>query len=867
MKRISPLVGPSQFGWTCQTILTRYLLAVSILGFLAGCDTSSSRSANDSATTDIQLQPASESASQTIEGPDALTLLGNLTTRYSLAKSYQDKGVLQLSYQLQGRAIVEPHPFSTSWEGQNLLSCRLFQAQLQSDGKRLSCYVFDIDTANLDEQQLLLPVEGKLPIDQLFEDAIVRHYLGGYADLPLDESDKTRPPKLIPPPISLLTRQMPFGWINSPTAAKRLPDQTVEGKPCFLVRSQFNEMTADIWIDQSSKLLRQISMPLKIMDRDVLTAGEIKDVELMMKFQGAQIDAPIQSAQPSAFEVALKPKATPVRRFLSVPDPFPSERIGQMVPKFELLRPNGDRIDHLHFDGKIGVLAWIDGADLDTLSKTLPSLIAKHAGDDVEFGLVYSDADLKQPGSSSLEPNAEIATLARSLKVPMLFDRQLQTSTKFQLRVRPAVAVINADARLEFVGSLGKEKWDQELSVVIEKVQRGADVAGEMETAYQEFQANYQKQRIDASARNLLNPSEIKSVAIVDPQPTASNLAGQPWKPVIVWSNKQFTQPGNVVINQHRSPPSLLILDGWRSVVELDLDGSEIGRYKLELPEQSAVSCLRLAPSSEGNARFAAFNVQSESIFLFDKDWKLVSTLPPSHFEHDGIRDAVFLSRSQKEPGAKGLLLVALANDGGCVEFDNESRVMKQVFRSRADSIVRIFDQVYFANPTNWGLLQDESEQTSKDEDLMYQKLFAVESASKQENSFVGITSVDRDNNWYFGRLGSDGKLAWRQPIGAQLFENEIESLSGCNFAIDQTDGSSRAISTIIAIADSGNRVTVVSEDGTFLGQFAAPAPLSGIAMLQYQGSLHLILSTKEGVANYRLSSGGVSAMPVSNKK
>jgi hypothetical protein len=406
------------------------------------------------------------------------------------------------------------------------------------------------------------------------------------------------------------------------------------------------------------------------------------------------------------------------------------------------------------------------------------------------------------------------------------------------------------------------------LSLVIEKVQRGADVAGEMKQAYQEFQASYQKQRVDASAGNLLNPSETRLIAEADPRALVSSPPARLWKPAIVWSNKQLTQPGNVVVNHHRSPPGLLILDGWRSVVELDLEGRELGRYKLDLPEQSAVSCIRLAPTSEMAARFAAFNVQSDKVYLFDQDWKLISTLPPPEFKHDGVRDAIFLSGSQSRMGANGLLLVALANDGGCVEVDNESRILKQVFRSRADSIVPFGEQVYYANPTSWGLLKDESDQKPNDEDLMYQKLFAVASPSEPEKAFVGITSVDRDNNWYFGRLGSDGKLAWRQPIGGQLFENEIEPLSGCRYAINQTDdGSSQTLSTVVAIADTGNRVTLVSEEGTFLGQFAAPAPLSGIAMLEYQGALHLILSTEQGVANYRLTAGGVAATPVSSKK
>ncbi len=249
---------------------------------LAGCDPSTSKGPGTTRSGVDNSSNLNPQDSPFSDGLDGLTLLRNLTTRYALAQSYRDQGVLQLSYTLHEKPIVEPHPFTTCWERGNRLSSRLFQAHVQSDGKLLSCYVFDINTANLDEQQLFLPVESELPVSRLFEDSIVRHYLGGYADLPLDETDKTQQPQLIPPPLCLLVGQLSFGWIQDPQIAKRLPDQLLDGRRCYVVRSQFKQMTADIWIDQETKLIRQVSMPLKIMDRQVLTSGEIKDVELLM---------------------------------------------------------------------------------------------------------------------------------------------------------------------------------------------------------------------------------------------------------------------------------------------------------------------------------------------------------------------------------------------------------------------------------------------------------------------------------------------------------------------------------------------------------------------------------------------------------
>jgi hypothetical protein len=841
---------------------------MSLISF--GCERNQS---NDKSITDGtgQAHHNTNSASASFsDGLDGLTLLRNLTTKYGLAKSYRDRGILRLSYTLQDKAIVEPHPFATCWERGSRLSVRLFQAHLQADGKLMSCYIYDINTANLDEQQLFLPIDRELPLHQLFEDSIVRHYLGGYADLPLDETDKNQVPRLIPPPVSLVSGQLPFGWIQHPEIAKRLPDQLLDGENCYVVRSQFDQMTADIWINQATNVITQISMPLKVMDRQVLTAGEIKNVELLMQFKEAQLDIPLSTSEATWCSTALKPKATPVRKFVSVPDPFPSERIGQLVPKFELLRPNGDRVNYLHFDGKTTALIWAATDEWTSIVEKLERWKDRRAADSAELGLVYSDEDLKHPETSSIAPKDGLAALAKRAGLNLFFDRQLQTSSKFQLRILPAVAVIGPNSRLEFVGSLEKQDWETELATVLEKVKRGVDVAGEMKTAYQEFQETYSKLRVAASARSLLNLPEPAPVAITAANKPFDIALAKSLKPAIVWNSKRLTQPGNIAINHFRSPPSLFIMDGWRSVVELDLSGKELARFKLDLPRQSAVSCLRLVPAT-GNlkpdeAHFAVFNVQGEKIYLFDRAWKLVTTLPPSDFTHDGVRDAIFLPRDKGNP----LILMALANDGGCVEFDNDNRVMKQVFRSRADSISKMDDRVYFANPAGWGLLSDDTSQTASGDDLLFQKMISLD-AAKRSPGFVGITSVDRDNNWFFGQIGPKGKLVWRQPIGSQLFENEIEPLSCCYFQFDQHDGEFGAESgpstVVVAIADSGNRITLVSGEGSFLGQFSAPAGLTGIALLEHQSALHLILSTQQGIANYRLSAAGATAQPVSDKQ
>ncbi len=813
---------------------------------------------------------------------DASTLLQQVSNTYALAKSYRDKGALYLSYTLEGRAIVEPHPFSTIWDSQDHLSSRIFKGHLQSDSKLLTCYVFDIATSNLDEQQLFLSVENQLPLKQLYDDSIVRHYLGGYADLPLDETDKSQSPVLIPPPISLLTQQFSFGWVQAPQAAQRLEDAHLDQRPCYVIRSQFNDMTADLWIDQETKLVAQVSMPLKIMDRQVLTSGEIRDVSLVLKFHEASVNGADSNPNPSTdelFSVALKPKATPVRRFVSIPDPFPSTRIGQQAPKFELLLPDGKTVNHLFFDGKTSVLLWLENAELESLSGKLRQVIDPSSQSDLRFGLVYSDSNLNDAASDSAVPRPELERLARSVQAPLYYDRQLQLADKFSFKAMPAALIIGPQSRVEYVKILTNENWEQDLLNAIARVRRGEDVAKAMKDEYQKFVHDYHLQRAAVSAAQLIGVSD----SVVSSESEEVGISGvgkvvqtpqtdrpSQWKSKKGWTNSNLQRPGNILFSAHRQPATLYLLDGWRTVVALDMQGTETARHELDLPEQGAVCCLRMASKFHGedSPLFAAFNVHAEKVYLFDHRWKLQTALPPNDFKHDGIRDVQFLENENGFPA----IVITFANGGGCYSFDLEQRTMTRISTSRVDSLATSGHSIFAAHATGFGQLSEDSVPEMATSNLMFQRITGIVPAGStpagnvltgnaNRDSQVVVTAVDRENNWYLAGATSDGEIAWRQPIGSQLFENEIEPLSVCSFR----PYPSSSAGSVIGVADANQRVTVIADNGSYLGQFASPVPLNGIGLYEYQGTLNLVLSTDQGVSQFELSPVTPNAIPASH--
>jgi len=205
-------------------------VCIALLALNQGCHKSHDATQNDATGQGTAQRAGTQVTPQ--YGPSGETIVRDLVARYEAASSYSDQAVLYLTYLIHGQRIQEPQPWSTSFVrrsslestgGVSRLGAKLFNGQVVCDRNLLSCYVYDIETENLSNQHLLIPYENQLPISQLYRDSIARHFLGGYSELPLDETDSVATPKLIPAPISLLTNQVRNGWLQNPTQVQRLP--------------------------------------------------------------------------------------------------------------------------------------------------------------------------------------------------------------------------------------------------------------------------------------------------------------------------------------------------------------------------------------------------------------------------------------------------------------------------------------------------------------------------------------------------------------------------------------------------------------------------------------------------------------------
>lgn len=459
------------------------------------------------------IEPVSEPAQGAEDAEEAsdlrdselssVEILDSVIQRYAEAKSYQDKAVLYLSYQLEGRQTQEPQRWSTVWERGGKYAGALFNGKVAANGGILSCYIFDIESENLDNQHLLMDFQNSVPFNELFSDSIAKYFLGGYSDLPLDESKLDGWPRLIPPPLSLLTPQLSNQWIQLSEQSVRLANQEIDGRSCFVVRSLSDGMTADLWIDRETLIIHQISLPLKLLVGEVVTSPEIRDVELLAKFHDAVFDVPIPADR---FAIEDRGDATPLGKFVALPEAIPSRLIGQVVPSFQLVGEQKVPISSEQFRGKVTAILWLAGLSSYSSVRNFDMLAGDLSNKPFQFGVVYSDADVNQAGS--LVVVDELAAYTDVKNVDFYFDSLTKANKLFQMNVVPSVIVLDENMRLQFAVPIENDNWERDLKAAMLRVGDGENVSEEMRQSYGRFIDSYRQQLRAVSAQKLLDQIE-----------------------------------------------------------------------------------------------------------------------------------------------------------------------------------------------------------------------------------------------------------------------------------------------------------------------------------------------------------------------
>lgn len=764
----------------------------------------------------------------------AKQILAATVQRYRQAKTYQDRAVLYLSYVLNGRRLDEPKRWSTKYSSAGLLATEMFNTKIHGNGKVLGCEIFDIETANLDNQTLAIPYgdsfgrrgngagdKDRIPLDVLFRDPIARNFVAGFSEMPLESKYEDVGPWLVPPPLSLLTQQITNPWLEAAEQTQRFADEKIESKTCYVVRSLARGLSVDIWIDQKEMVIVQMSLPLKLLADEVITSNEVNEVVLLAKFHEATFDAPLADAD---FKFEPRSSAVLVRKLVSLPEAMPSEMIGQTAPKFQLLTPDGKPRQRRFFDGKTTVLVWLSGLkSIQTAAKL--KQVFKNVGErDFEHGIVFSDSDTQQPGSGQPTPSDAITELSRRLAVPAYYDRQHTVSSQMKIKSVPAAVLLDGDGRVQFVTTLAGEDWGVRLAAAIKRVAAGEDLGQEMQTAYGRYLDTYHQQLAAVSADGMAGlPAKDRK----NPAGTGSKSMGAnrlKIYPKKRWEFRKLKQPGNIVAIPTAGGAQFAIFDGQQTLTMLDDAGKLLGSLKLELNKDEPATTVRTI-SVKGETWLAVFSVMGQRVHLLDQQLSEQAVLPKQAGQAKRILDAQFYAQSSQAPQ----LLVAW-QDGGVEAFDLKSGDSRMVSKASCESIGAVGSVLA-------GVAKGRAQTMAGDRHRSQEGIQFVRLAAS-DSQLLGL-GQNAQGKW--SAIGLDEKMSqiWAIETGPQLHENFVSPIANAKLASGQT---------IWAIADSNRMVHLVSGAGQWIGEFEAEGEISGLCLQLVGGKTLIAISTTAGV-------------------
>ena len=770
-----------------------------------------------------------EQATHQQDNLSAQEILQRCQQQYAAASRYGDQANLVLSYRLSGNLMEEPHPWSVALDkSERRLRASLYHARVCADGERLSCFVYDFASKNLDEQYWTQPAFQGIPWQTLTSDPIAHHFLSGKTELPLHDH---RAHSMKPPTLGLLgLEKLPAWW--KPENAERLTDQAHPDGYHYVVSLVADQQEYRMWIDPESWLIWQIQYPNEILAEELIRSKEVTDLQVVARFENATIQPEFAA---ETFQLRQNEKMKRVTRFVAVPEPFPSNFIGQVVPAFQFNSLAGTSFDWGQRQGKVTVLAWVDDSQgSENVVRELQAVESELGTQDYFVAAAYSDRP-----SSSGSSGSQRVTNGWSAHGVSLLDPGYSNANSIQIKMTPAIAILDRENRLQYLKYLDEQPWRESLLELARRVRSGDELADEMKSEYQQFLESYRIRLRDA---RIDSP---RADAI--PVRMAGSQSGIRIQPI--WTNEELNLPGNLVQGQSSSR-DVWLMDGWQTVVQLGSDGQIIKRQRLPIPERSAIAKIDCVEFDQSAYR-VAYTSLGQTAWVFDSSWNLVMQYPPSEHRHSGIQKAI-LMRDRIDGRAK--LLVGFWNELGIHLVDIQSGALeREIVTGKLKTFAAPFlgtNQIACSSGTRGiRLFQDRGIETGRFDSVLT-RVVDIYSAG----NVALVSGTDADGNWIASRIDREFREKWHVVIGEQDFERPVSSLDYW------PNRQGRA--GIWAIADSDGNVQLISElsargDIRRLQNIRLGSPVTGLGFMPNDKGALLVVATQESVHAWSLENVG----------
>lgn len=759
----------------------------------------------------------------------ASEILQQLLKTYREAKSYSDRGLVKLEFRQGGQLTGDQWPSQVQFVRPNQLSVVAFQATIKSDGKHLRAQITDPDSANLDGQILERPAPAQLKLTDLAGDPLLYDILS---------SQLRRQPIQLELLLESGGLAAAFG---QDVACRKLQDSQAEGRDCFRIAVPSPGGEFVFWIDRANFLLRRLDYPVASLLPDLANDASVSDLRLSAELHSATIGGPIEQGQ---FALDVPSTAKRMKTLVIPPRPLPSRLFGKAPGEFFFTDLADGRVGRAQLAGKVAVLAWYH--DHPACQATLEQLALARARLQDEPGVNFY-AISTDPTEAS---NADIERRLAEWKVtlPIVRDLEAVGDKVFHIELQPTIVVLDAQGRVQIFQTGGNPQLADQVVQIAQRLKRGDDLATEIVTQHERERTEYEA----LVARGGPEPGQVIELPeAVIRQRTEPKLL----KLNELWQTQQVNSPGNLlVVEEAGKPARLFVVEGWRTVVELDPAGKVVARHPLQLPEQAAVTYLRTAVDRAGQRYFVAAAPLAPQLFVFDADWKLLRTLPPGDGQPLQLADVQLADLGDAD--GKPDILAGSVGDIGLVAMALDGQVL---WRNRAlPNVVSVT-----VSPPNdvgaWGIFlagdsggilrvnrfgrEDPEVKVGKWPVI---RLLAGRFAQPRQAAFLALSNNERGELFAVG-VTEGLKECWNYPLPAGVHQKPIEPIVSGELLPRQAGQ--------WWLAGPDGSIHVISEDGEFLDSFFTGATLTGLATARFGERSVLLVASETEVRAWEVSS------------
>ena len=755
-------------------------------------------------------------------------MLQQLLAAYRGAASYQDGAVVKLHFRRGGEQNAFAWPMAVAFERPNKLSLKVYQAEVRVNGKELRASITDPESNNVDGQIVIRKAPEQLKLTDLANDPLLYDILSGRA--------RRQPIQL---ELLLESRGLANAF-GADVACSLLEDGVTDGRTCRRIAVPSPGGNFVFWIDKDQPLLRRLDYPAAALLPDLGTDTSVSELQFWVELPGAELGAKIAADK---WQLPTPAGAKIVKSFAQPPRPLPSQLFGKQPAEFYFTTLDDRRLTQGQLTEKISVLCWYH--DNPACEATLQQ-VAAAAKDFKDHPQITFHAVSTDPlPATSAQIQAKLKQW--QVELPVVRDLEAFGDKVFKIQFQPAVIVFDKQGRVQIFELGGNPDLAKQLGVIIERLLKGDDLAGELLTQSAREHKDYAE--LIAMGGKEPEPVVELSEAVIRRKSDPKQLKLTP-----LWDNVEIKNPGNILFVPPRNKdeqPKLIVCEGWRNVAEVDLVGKVIHRYELELPEQAAVTYFRTTVDKAGKRFYIGSAPLAPQWFLFDDAFRVLRAYPEldqslritdiqlADVDDDGTAEVLAAN-----VGLLGLHVTTLQGEmkwrnrsvpnviSLAVTPKNDVGSWQILLTGEAGSVLplnRFGREEPLKTVANWPLA----------------RLAVGNFATPTQSTFVGISN-DASGNLVAVGLTSQLRECWNYQLPAGAHQQPIEPIASSNMLAGHQGE--------WWFAGADGSIHLVTEDGKLHDSFARGAVLTGLAAGEHQENGMLFIATSTGLSAVQVS-------------